>query len=207
MREESRPNGSTTAGALGSIQSSRIGRGIEAGGPMTSPWTEPESGSRLTRGQWIGLAVLFVVALGFGAIAWFGPGPGTPLDPNVIVGDWKSVDPPWRLSFRPDKTVELVYDGNVGSETLAPTLVTPGVPVEGEFVRTDKGVYRLKLDNGKIYEAQIGRYKVREKDKLVERFIENRMDLTDVDGASGVVVFNRIARTVPPVPTTPDDTR
>jgi hypothetical protein len=161
---------------------------------MTSPWTEPEGRPGLTRGQWTGLGLLLAIALGFAGFAWLLPERSTKLDPNVILGDWQAEDPPWRLSFRPDKTVELTYSSSDGPETLAPTLVTPGVPVEGKFVLAEKGVYRFKLDNGKTYDAAIGKYKIRKDDKLVDQYVENRLDLTDVDAASGVVVFQRLTK-------------
>ena len=161
---------------------------------MTSPWTEPDGHTGLTRGQWIGLGTFFALALAFAGYAWFWARGATTLDPNVIVGDWQATDPPWSLSFRPDKSVEMVYNGSGGPETLAPTVATPGVPVAGKFIQWEKGVYRFKLDNGKTYDAAIGKYKIRKDDKLVDQFIENRIDLTDVDGSSGVVVFQRVTK-------------
>jgi hypothetical protein len=159
---------------------------------MTTPWTdEPEGRGGLGRNSWIGLGVLLVAALAFFAYSWLMPPAGAKLDPDVIVGEWLGEDPPWRLSFRPDRTAELTYDASV-PETLAPTLNTPGVPVAGKYIRTEKGVYRLKLENGKVYEAAIGKYKIRKDDKFVDQYIENRLDLTDADGSSGVVVFRRI---------------
>lgn len=161
---------------------------------MTSPWTEPEGRGGLTRGQWIGLGTFFAAALAFAVYAWFWPQASTKLDPDVILGDWQAVDPPWSLSFRPDKTVEMIYEGSTMPETLAPTVATPGMPVAGKFVRTEKGVYRFKLDNGKVYEAAIGKYKIRKDDKLVDQYVENRLDLTDADSSSAVVVFQRVTK-------------
>ncbi len=164
---------------------------------MTSPWSEPDRQGGLTRNQWIGLGVFFVIALGFAAWAWMMPKAGPRLDPNVIVGEWQATDPPWSLTFRPDKTVEMIYGGSAVPETLAPTVMTPGVPVAGKFFRSETGVYRFKLENGKVYEAAIGKYKIRKDDKLVDQYVENRIDLTDVDGSSGVVVFQRVATPSP----------
>jgi len=161
---------------------------------MTSPWTEPEGRRGLSRGQWIGLGIVLAAALAFAGYAFFWPHPATKLGADVILGDWQATDPPWTLSFRPDKTVELTYEGSTGPKTLAPTVATPGVPVAGKFIRSETGVYRLKLDNGKIYEAAIGKYKVRKGDKLVDQYIENRLDLTDADESSGVVVFQRVIK-------------
>lgn len=162
---------------------------------MSSPWSEPEERGGMSRGSWIGLGILLAVAAAFAAYAWFGRDSGEKLDPNVIIGEWQATDPPWHLTFRPDRTVELTYAGTTGPETLAPTVMTPGVPVPGKFIRAEKGLYRLVLDNGKAYEAAIGRYKVRQDDKLVDQFIENRLDLTDAEGSSGVVEFQKL---VPP---------
>jgi hypothetical protein len=165
---------------------------------MTSPWTEPEGPTGgptgLSRGQWIGLGTLLAAGLAFAGYAFFWPQPTTKLSADVILGDWQATDPPWTLSFRPDKTVELTYEGSAGPQTLAPTVATPGVPVAGKFLRSETGVYRLKLDNGKVYEAAIGKYKIRKDDKLVDQYIENRLDLTDADESSGVVVFQRVRR-------------
>lgn len=173
---------------------------------MTSPWTEPEGRKGLTRGQWIGLGAVFVIALGFAAYGWFSP-KGTPLDANVILGEWQAKEPPWHLSFRPDKTVEMTYDGSGGPETLRPTVMTPGVPVAGKFVRSEKGVYRFKLDNGKYYEGAIGKYKIRKDDKLVDVYAKNRLDVTDAEGSSAVLVFERVAGPSAPQGDTPSDER
>ncbi len=174
---------------------------------MTSPWTEPDGRGGLTRNQWIGLGAFFVVALAFAGWAWFWPQAATKLDSNVIHGDWQATDPSWSLSFRPDKTVEMIYNGVSGPETLAPTLATPGLPVAGKFFLSEKGVYRLKLDNGKLYEAAIGKYKIRKDDKLVDQYIVDRLDLTDVDGSSGVVVFQRVTKPDTATQAVPTDER
>ncbi len=161
---------------------------------MTSPWTEPEGRGGLTRGQWSGLGILLGIALLFAAYSLFWPQPSTKLDADVILGEWQATDPPWSLAFRPDKTMEMIYAGSVAPETLAPTVMTPGVPVAGKFMRAEKGLYRFKLDNGKTYDAAIGKYKVPQEDKLVDQYVENRLDVTDADGSSSVVVFERVTK-------------
>lgn len=166
---------------------------------MTSPWTEPEERKGLSRNGWIGLGLVVAAAAAYAGFAMFWPS-GPSLATNVILGEWQAQEPAWHLSFRPDKTVEVTYDGSPGPATLAPTVVTPGVPVAGKFVRTEKGVYRLMLDNGKAYDAAIGKYKVRKDDKLVETYVENRLDLTDAQGSSGVVVFSRVPPAESPPP-------
>lgn len=85
-----------------------------------------------------------------------------------IVGIWISSDKPWRLVFRPDRTLDMSFD--VASE--------PGSLVAGSYKLESTGWVKIKLENGRVFTTNL-------KTQIPDRF-----DLIDAE-TEGVSTFER----------------
>lgn len=147
---------------------------------MPERWTaEDRKATQMTGFGW-GL----VVVLGLAAFTLLGYSAyritAKAIDTTSIIGEWQADDPPWHAVFRADNTVGMIFNGKTAPSTLAPLVMTPGLEVPGKFGKSREGVYQVKLQNGKVYEASIG------------KLVPDRFDLTDADGASAVITFRKM---------------
>jgi hypothetical protein len=62
-----------------------------------------------------------------------------------VVGVWSSSDKPWRLVFRPDRTLDMSFDA--ASEA--------GKLVAGSYQLDATGWLKLKLENGKVFTTNL----------------------------------------------------
>jgi hypothetical protein len=153
---------------------------------MSERWTQEDRKkiTQMTPLAWGIIVGLGVFAFGLmGYSAWRVTSKAS--DTASIIGEWQADDPPWQVVFRPDKTVGFVFNGSSAPTSLAPLVMTPGVEVPGRYSKNPDGTYQLRLQNGKAYEASIGKY------------VTDRFDLTDADGASAVLTFKKLQQPAP----------
>lgn len=147
---------------------------------MSERWTADERKPVLSgRFGYILAIVLGVFAFGLlGYTAWRVTSKAS--DVASIVGEWQAENPPWHAVFRADKTLGITFNGASAPSTLAPAVMTPGLEISGRYIKGPEGTYQLKLQNGKSYEASFNKY------------VPDRFDLTDAEGASAVITFKKI---------------
>lgn len=90
-----------------------------------------------------------------------------------LVGEWQARHKPWRLDFRPDKTI-------VSSAIPSASPVeSGGVEAKGTYSVDYSATLWVKLSNGKIYTAALS------------EAAPNRFDLIE-SGTDGVTAFERV---------------
>ena len=102
-----------------------------------------------------------------------------------LVGEWQAPGKPWRIEFRPDKTLVSSTSPSQPSEPSASQAWTSG---PGTYSVDYYGTLWVKLKNGKIYSAAL----------TAEN--PNRFDLIESDTLVPTV-FEKVP---PPTPTPPD---
>jgi hypothetical protein len=150
---------------------------------MSSPTTPPEKGVPLGR-------VLIILSIfAFPGIVYLGVrhlGSNVKIVDIPLVGEWQAPGKPWRIEFRPDKTLV--------------TSMSPSQPSASEAWTSGPGTYRvdyfgtlwLKLNNGKVYSAA-----------LKEEY-PNRFDLIESETLVPTV-FEKVAPPEPKPPNSPKE--
>ncbi|MDQ6868710.1 MAG: hypothetical protein M3178_10005 [Pseudomonadota bacterium] len=146
---------------------------------MTSPTTPPEKGVPLGRILLI-LSVFAIPGLIYLGVRRLGN--YVKIVDIPIVGEWQASSKPWRIVFRPDKTL---VSSTSPSQPSAPQAWTSG---PGTYSVDYYGTLWVKLKDGKIYSAALA--------------MENptRFDLIDSDTLVPTV-FEKVP---PPTPTPPE---
>jgi len=90
-----------------------------------------------------------------------------------IVGEWRAEGRPWRIVFRPDKTVDLDASDPAQSNAVDARLLGPGVYWLGSG-----GKVAVKMKTGKIYTVEW------------KALSPNRFDLIDAE-TEGVTTFDK----------------
>jgi hypothetical protein len=122
---------------------------------MSSPTTPPEKGVPLGR------ILIILSVFAFPGLVYLGVrhlGDRIKVVDIPIVGEWQAPGKPWRIVFRPDKTLV---------SSTSPSQSGPGTYSVDYF-----GTLWVKLNNGKIYSAALaaespGRFDLIESDTLV----------------------------------------
>ena len=146
---------------------------------MSSPKTRPDKGVPLGRILII-LSVFAIPGLIFLGVRHLGD--RVKLVDIPIVGEWQAPGKPWRIVFRPDKTL---VSSTSPSQPSASQAWTSG---PGTYSVDYFGTLWVKLNNGKIYSAAL----------TAEN--PNRFDLIESDTLVPTV-FEKVP---PPTPKTPD---
>jgi hypothetical protein len=141
---------------------------------MSSPTTPPEKGVPLGRILII-LSVFAVPGLVYLGVRHLGE--RIKVVDIPIVGEWQAPGKPWRIVFRPDKTLV---------SSTSPSQSGPGT-----YSLDYYGTLWVKLSNGKIYSAALAAE------------YPTRFDLIDSDTLVPTV-FEKVA---PPTPTPPDSAK
>ena len=146
---------------------------------MSSPTTPPEKGVPLGR------ILIILSVFAFPGLIYLGVrrlGNYVKIVDIPIVGEWRAAGQPWRIVFRPDKTL---VSSTSPSQPSASQAWTSG---PGTYSVDYYGTLWVKLSNGKIYSAALAE--------------ENptRFDLIESDTLVPTV-FEKVA---PPTPTPPD---
>jgi hypothetical protein len=113
---------------------------------MSSPTTPPEKGVPLGR------ILIILSVFGIPGIVYLGVrhlGSYVKIVDIPIVGEWQSPGKPWRIVFRPDKTLE---SSTSPSQPSASQSWTSG---PGTYSVDYYGTLWVKLNNGKIYSAAL----------------------------------------------------
>jgi hypothetical protein len=113
---------------------------------MSSPTTPPEKGVP------IGRILLILSVFGIPGIVYLGVrhlGSYIKIVDIPIVGEWQSPGKPWRIVFRPDKTL---VTSTSPSQSSASQAWTSG---PGTYSVDYYGTLWVKLNNGKIYSAAL----------------------------------------------------
>jgi len=103
------------------------------------------------------------------------------LDSVPIAGEWQALRNPWRIEFRPDKTI---VSSNGPSQPGAAQASTSG---KGNYKVDFFGTLWVTLDNGKVFSAALS-------PQMPDRF-----DLIE-SATEGVTVFERVAQPKPNPP-------
>ena len=146
---------------------------------MSSPTTPPEKGVPLGR------ILIILSVFAFPGLVYLGVrhlGDRVKIVDIPIVGEWQAPGKPWRIVFRPDKTL---VSSTTPSQPSASQAWTSG---PGTYSVDYFGTLWVKLNNGKIYSAAL----------TAEN--PNRFDLIESDTLVPTV-FEKVP---PPTPTPPD---
>jgi len=95
-----------------------------------------------------------------------------------IVGEWLAEGKPWRIVFRPDKTVDMSAAESSSSSAAEPSAAEAAHSGPGAYSLQPGGVLRIQLNNGRIFKAEW------------KAISPNRFDLIEGD-TEGVTTFDR----------------
>ena len=146
---------------------------------MSSPTTPPEKGVPLGR------ILIILSVFAFPGLVYLGVrhlGDRIKIVDIPLVGEWQAPGKPWRIVFRPDKTL---VSSTAPSQSSASQEWTSG---SGTYSMDYFGTLWVKLKDGKIYSAAL----------TAEN--PNRFDLIESDSLVPTV-FEKVR---PPTPTPPD---
>ncbi len=135
---------------------------------MSSPAKRPDNGVPLGR------ILIILSAFAFPGLVYLGVrhlGERIKLVDIPIVGEWQAPGKPWRIVFRPDKTL---VSSTSPSQSSASQAWTSG---PGTYSVDYYGTLWVKLSNGKIYSAALtaespGRFDLIDSDNLVPTVFE-----------------------------------
>jgi hypothetical protein len=146
---------------------------------MSSPTTPPE------RGVPLGRILIILSVFAFPGLIYLGVrrlGNYVKIVDIPIVGEWRAPGKPWRIEFRPDKTL---VSSTSSSQPSASQAWTSG---PGTYSVDYFGTLWVKLSNGKIYSAALAEEN------------PNRFDLIE----SETLVPTMFEKVPPPTPPPPD---
>ncbi|MGI8567938.1 MAG: hypothetical protein ACR2KT_02045 [Methylocella sp.] len=134
---------------------------------MSSPTTPPEKGVPLGR------ILIILSVFAFPGLIYLGVrhlGSNVKLVDIPIVGEWQAPSKPWRIVFRPDKTL-------VSSTSSQPSASQAWTSGPGTYSVDYFGTLWVTLNNGKIYSAALAaenpnRFDLIESDTLVPTVFE-----------------------------------
>ncbi len=146
---------------------------------MSSPTTRPSNSKALPINRMIiifsAVGVLSLIAMGtrqlIGALA---------IKTIPIVGEWRAAGKPWRIVFRPDKTI-VSFAG-----ATPPKASDASTPAGGAYSIDYFGTLWVKLNDGRTYTATLSAE------------TPNRLDLVD-SSSEGVTVLERAPPSLAPL--------